>query len=137
MKKKQIPFTQFMDMHSGGGQKLDWKYIYIEAPEEEACIIFYNRFDRNPHKVTCTCCGDDYSVSESKDLKQATGYNRGCDYKKDEYIEAKDTSKYAHKDYITLKEYLKKKDILVIYDKDIKAKERVGVLPEQGYVWVD
>lgn len=27
-------WTHFMDMHSGGGQKLDWPHIFIEAPEE-------------------------------------------------------------------------------------------------------
>ena len=44
-------WTQFWDMNSGGGQKLEWKYIYIELPEEEACKVFYNRFDRNPHRA--------------------------------------------------------------------------------------
>lgn len=26
-------WTRFMDMHSGGGSKEKWEYIYIEAPE--------------------------------------------------------------------------------------------------------
>jgi len=52
-----------MDMHSGGDLKEKWQYIYIEAPEEEAKVIFYNRFGHNPNRVTCTCCGKDYSIS--------------------------------------------------------------------------
>ncbi len=32
-------WTQFHDMHSGGGQKLAWARIYIEAPEREAAQI--------------------------------------------------------------------------------------------------
>lgn len=56
-----------MDMHSGGGQKLDFSILYIEAPEDEAIGVFYNRFGRNPHRVTCTCCGPDYSVREVDD----------------------------------------------------------------------
>jgi hypothetical protein len=64
-------------MHSGGDQKLDWGHIYIEAPEEEAMVIFYNRFGRNPHRVTCTCCGEDYSVTEYPTLEIATAFERG------------------------------------------------------------
>ena len=63
-------WTEFMDMHSGGGQKLDWAYIYIEAPLEEAKVIFYNRFGRNPDRVTCTCCGADYWVHEEDDIRE-------------------------------------------------------------------
>ena len=75
-----MTWTQFMDMHSGGGQKLDWAHIFIEATEKEARVIFYNRFGRNPDRITCTCCGNDYSVNEEKgDLSQATGYERNCD----------------------------------------------------------
>ena len=73
-------WTQFMDMHSGGGRKLEWEYIYIEAPADEAKAIFFNRFGRNPEKVTCTCCGDDYSLTEGDSLEQVTAFNRGCDY---------------------------------------------------------
>lgn len=38
-------WTEFWDMHSGGGQKEKWAKIYIEAPEEEARVIFYNRIE--------------------------------------------------------------------------------------------
>ena len=69
-------WTKFWDMHSGGGQKLDWAKIYIQAPEEEAVVIFSNRFGRDPENVTCNCCGEDYSVSESKTLGEATEYHR-------------------------------------------------------------
>ena len=71
-----MTITTFWDMHSGGGQKLDWDKIYIEAPEDEARAVFYNRFERNPSRVTCTCCGDDYSISEDDSIEQATGYHR-------------------------------------------------------------
>ncbi len=73
-------WTKFMDMHSGGGRKLDWEYIFIEAPEEEAKIIFQNRFNRNPNRVTCTCCGSDYSIDESPTLEQSTAFYRHCQY---------------------------------------------------------
>ena len=73
------PWTCFMDMHSGGGRKEKWAYIYIEAPEAEARVIFYNRFGHSPSRVTCTCCGQDYSISEEPTLRRATAYERGCE----------------------------------------------------------
>lgn len=72
-------WTSFMDMHSGGGMKeKPYHHIFIEAPINEAKIIFYNRFGHNPERVSCTCCGDDYSIHESSTLEQATGYERHC-----------------------------------------------------------
>lgn len=74
-------WTQFMDMHSGGGLKESpYSYIYIEAPEEEAKVIFYNRFGHNPERVSCTCCGDDYSISEEESFRALTTYQRSCAY---------------------------------------------------------
>jgi hypothetical protein len=127
-----------MDMHPGGGSKEEWSKILIEAPQKEAEVIFYNRFGHNPNRVTCTCCGEDYSVSEKESLADLTGYDRGCRFKKNEgYIEEPDTSKFAWRSYQTLEDYLKSPDVLVIYAKDIKSGERIGELPQQGYVWVD
>jgi hypothetical protein len=73
-------WTQFMDMHSGGGQKLEWSNIYIEAPEDEARAVFYSRFGRDPDNVTCECCGSDYSLSSEETLLQASGFDRNCDF---------------------------------------------------------
>lgn len=74
-----MTWTHFWDMHSGGGLKEKWAHIYIEAPEDEARVIFYNRFGHSPDRVSCTCCGNDYSVSEEETLAQATAYHRNCD----------------------------------------------------------
>lgn len=130
-------WTQFMDMHSGGGSKEDWEYIYIEAPEEEAKVIFYNRFDHNPERVTCTCCGDDYSISESNTLEKATAYERGCRWDKEEsgYIDEPDNDN-SWKSYRTLAEYKQDKSVLFISSDEIKNNERTGDVPNEGYVWV-
>lgn len=74
-----MTWTLFWDMHSGGGLKeAPYSKIYIEAPEDEARVIFYNRFGHNPERVSCTCCGDDYSIDESSTFKLASGYHRNC-----------------------------------------------------------
>jgi hypothetical protein len=166
MKTSKIKWTSFMDMHSGGGQKEKFAYCFIEAPEDEARVIFFNRFGHSPDRVSCTCCGNDYSISEDESLEQATAYQRNCAYayfdKKGnevpEYeawtsgkgLRAGYTSGYAERlkegnekykeewaQYCTLEEYLKKKSVHVIYARDIKPEERKGEIPEQGYVWVD
>lgn len=72
--------TEFCDMCSGGEPKLDWEKIYIELPQEQAEKIFKALFKRNPNNVTCHCCGEDFSVSESEDIHYATAYQRKCEY---------------------------------------------------------
>lgn len=117
-------WTQFWDMHSGGRCKEDpYEMIYIEAPKEEAIVIFYNRFGHNPHRVTCTCCGNDYSISQSKTLTEATKFQR------------EDSLFTGTRKKITLAQYKKQKDVLIIRKADIKDEERKGEVPEQGYVW--
>ena len=155
-----MTWTTFWDMHSGGGQKEDFAIAFIEAPEDEAKLIFYNRFGHSPDGVSCTCCGSDYSVSESESLEQATGYHRGCDgaYFDSDGNEVEDipygdrkamgklTFRYVERpskrhrlagDYRTLNDYVVEDGVLVIYDEGIADDERVGEIPEQGYVWVD
>lgn len=145
-------WTGFMDMHSGGGSKERWGYIYIEAPEAEARVIFYNRFGHSPDRVTCTCCGSDYSVSEGTDLAQATGYERCCmsagpadSTGEPRYMEPGEalpegwvmSSFQPSGRYRPLDEYLSGEDVLVIRADEIAAGERQGMVPEQGYVWID
>lgn len=158
------PWTEFWDMHSGGGQKLEWGHIYIEAPEEEAKSVFFARFHRNPERVTCTCCGGDYAIDEEPTLEQITGYQRGCAtletprgpdglykqpddlwFKAHYYIEPEDKPEAARRgwkvqasigrDYVPLADYVRRKDVLVIRAAEIKPEERGLAVPEEGYVW--
>lgn len=163
-----MTWTHFHDMHSGGGQKLDWAHIFIEAPEAEAKVIFYKRFGRNPERVTCTCCGEDYSISESSTIEEATAYQRNCrwaedargwmgrdrplDYKDGCYLEPGNPVPagmrvgerfHAKGDGITVEEYFGKPRKGGLFDGtclrinavEIKPEERVGFVPEEGYVW--
>jgi len=143
-------WTSFHDMHSGGGQKLDWARIFIEAPEDEAVRIFYSRFGRNPHRVTCTCCGEDYSVYEEATLERATAFPRNCEWRGENYVEEQkqqtmdirarcgtpDSDPWGL--YQTVEEYEAHEDVLVIRAKEITDKERSGPEPpEEGYVWAE
>lgn len=118
-------WTQFWDMHSGGGLKEKWHFIYIEAPEEEAKVIFYNRFGHNPERVTCTCCGDDYAIEEGEYLEKLTSYHR----KEQPLDEVLKSGVFNHA--------ILEGEVLFLFDKDIKPGERTGSMPQQGYVWVD
>jgi hypothetical protein len=128
------PWTQFWDMHSGGGQKHTHAKIYIQAPEAEAKVIFYNRFGTNPDRVSCTCCGEDYSIKQSANLLDATAYHRGDG----EFM------KRLGRKVQTLEEYFgdmapskSRESSLAIFAEEIRPEERTGELPEQGYVWRD
>jgi len=124
-------WTQFWDMHSGGRQKEKWSKIYIEAPEEVAQVIFFNRFGHSPERVTCACCGEDYSISEYETLEQASAYHRGCEYEADG-----NTVKESGPRHRTVEQYIAEGDALVIRASEIDDEERVGEVPVQGYVYV-
>lgn len=122
-------WTKFWDMYSGGGAKEKWSQIYIEAPEDEARVIFYNMFDHNPDRVTCTCCGPDYSVSEEPTLEEITAYDRECKWNRD-------TQKFEDTPgCLTVSEYEQMDDVRIIRSAEIKDEHRVGDVPQQGYVW--
>jgi hypothetical protein len=133
-----MTWTQFWDMNSGGGRKEPFEHCYIEAPEDEAVAVFYSRFGHNPNRVTCTCCGPDYSVSDYETLEQASGYHRGCDHDREtgQYVERPATDPYA-RPYLTVEEYLTRPEIEVIRADEITDDERTADVPEQGYVWQD
>jgi hypothetical protein len=132
-----MTWTKFMGMHSGGDPKEPYAYIYIEAPENEAISVFYARFGHSPSRVTCTCCGEDYSISTAETLEQVTGFERGCLYERDsdEYVEKSD--KTFGRKYVPMSEYLLRDDVLVIRSEDIHPAERLSAVPPQGYMWVD
>lgn len=110
-------WTHFWDMHSGGGQKLDWGHIYIEAPEAEARGTFEKLFGRDPNHVTCNCCGEDYSVSEEESLEQASAYQRHCafDQATGKYVEQGDPTyaKYGQ-NHIPLADYVTRPDVRIV-----------------------
>lgn len=133
-----MAWTRFMDMHSGGRRKESFEYLYIEAPESEARSIFFSRFGHSPDRVTCTCCGEDYSVSESETLEQASGFDRGCkwDNAAKTYLEQLSDRGFG-KTYQTVDEYLKQPLVAIIRADEIKPEERKVEVPTQGYVWRD
>ncbi len=61
-------WTALRDTHAGGIQKLEWKWVVIEADEDEATSVFFSRFGINPNRVSCTCCGSDFSIWDDFDL---------------------------------------------------------------------
>lgn len=134
-----MPWTRFMDMHSGGGTKEEpYEYIFIEAPKDEAITIFYNRFGHSPERVTCTCCGEDYSIHEGLTLEQATAWDRGCAWNdKTKEWEERPSPRYSSHRYEALDAYRKRRNVLIVPAIEITDTERRGEVPQQGYVWVD
>lgn len=85
-----IAWTHFWDMHSGGGQKLEWPHIFIEAPEDAAIRAFERLFGRDPAHVTCDCCGPDYVIDTYLTLREASRYVRMASYR-DDNVDERDT----------------------------------------------
>jgi hypothetical protein len=134
-----------MDMHSGGRQKLDWPNIYIETVArngggaiDEAKSIFYAKFGRNPYRVTCTCCGEDYSLSCYDDFAQASAWERGCAYDKESksYLEKPQDKKRSFHKYQTIEEYIASGEAKVIYKDEVDDADRHHSLPTEGFVWM-
>jgi len=129
-----------MDMASGGRTKQKpYDLIFIQAPESEAKVIFYNRFRHNPERVTCTCCGEDYSIQTDAEFAQSSGYDRNCGYDKElrRYVESAPTEGWRRSEEPqTIDEFCQREDVLVIPSSDIKPSERVGEVPVQGYVYI-
>ena len=138
MESNELVYVSFWDMHSGGGLKEDpYHKIYIQAAsEEEATIIFYNRFGHNPSDIACTSCGSNYAVDSDPSLEQITGYHRGCAYdgKSQKYVERVDRKN--HKSYRTLEEYLTDPGVLLIRADEVKEDEKHGEVPTGGWVWM-
>lgn len=151
-----MTWTRFVDMHSGGGNKLardtqgnivaDHRYrpdkalqaiehFFIETTEKEAVAYFYNKYGRNPDCVTCTCCGSDYSFAEYPTLAKASNFERGARYGTDEDLP--DDSKYAYKKYTPLQQWLDNlpATIHIVRAEDIRPQDTVGEPPVQGYVY--
>jgi hypothetical protein len=108
-------------MNSGGGCKEDWSLIYIEAPEAEAVRFFYNRFGHSPHRVTCTCCGEDYSVSEGESLERLSAYHRGHEWNEEEQrcVRRPEGDLWSFQEYQTVEEHAQNEDVLVIRRDDM------------------
>lgn len=134
-----MTWTRFSDMHSGGGCKeKPFEEIYIEAPKDEAVIIFYNRFGHNPNRVSCTCCGEDYWISEEEDLAQLSAHDRSCRYddKNGKYVEEYHNKGWGQ--FISFEEWFVNSadyHALIINSDEITPEQRVGTVPTQGYVW--
>lgn len=108
-----IPWTHFYDMHSGGGAKEDFEHIFIQAPKDEALVIFYRRFGHSAERISCSCCGEDYSVSE---------------------LDQGETPQDEMREYSKL--YYESPSALLIPASDIRADERRGSVPSQGWVYL-
>lgn len=65
--------TVFSDMCSGGSRQHDFDYGWIEGDEATATKRFIERYG-DPAHVTCTCCGQDYSVTEFDSLEELLQY---------------------------------------------------------------
>lgn len=113
-----MPWTRFVDMFSGGGCKEPpYEFIYIEANQEKAVALFNAHFGHDPYRVTCDCCGEDYSARSDNSLAQLSAYDRGCDHDGKKWLEK--PRDMAHARYKTLADYKQNKNVLILSKKEL------------------
>jgi hypothetical protein len=126
-----------MDMHSGGSQKLKWSNIIIEAESQrQACAVFYAKFNRSPYRVICTCCGEDYSISERDSIEEyaSPGWlDSEAEYFK-QHAKTKDGRDYVMRERERCKSMVANAKIILA--DEIADEERQGDIPSEGYVWI-
>lgn len=119
--KSKLRWFHFWDMSSGGGQKLAWKHIFIQARNEDAAVNKFKRlFDRDPNFVTCDCCGPDYSISDDDTLANLTAYHRGCKWVPGDeadggHYEEEGRGSNSFAEYRTLDEYLALPEVKAVF----------------------
>lgn len=158
-------WAQFWDMHSGGGTKVPpFEKIYVQLPDgADPVVVFQNLFGRNPNRVTCTCCGEDYSIDSGDSLRQLTGYQRGCACDAGRYIERGKLLGPSHKyrlgvttvdgqvvegrvsaiptepvysEIVLLSDYVLRPNVLVVYLDELPDDVVRGTPHEEGYHWM-
>ncbi len=113
-----MTWTSFYDMSSGGGNKEDFQYLFVEAPYREAISVFYSRYGHHPLRITCNCCGPDYSVdSEDDSLEEITYF-----YRNQSFIPYTPHGQ-------SLEEFLAEPLVAVIYESEISDSERLADVP--------
>ena len=77
-------------------------------------MLFKQLFGRDPNYETCSCCGNDYSISESDTLEEASKYHREDDYR----LKGKK---------LTVEEYITKDNVLVVHTEIVMVPTEVVV----------
>lgn len=109
-------WTIFEDAYADGKLKFkDYEWIIVEGSEETALPLFMKMTKVDPKRVTCTCCGQHFSIREYDSVFQATGFQRSCQYDKElkSYVEQEDDFVIAH--YKTLETFLEEDNVLIIF----------------------
>lgn len=66
------PWTEFTDRWSGGCAKEPWDHILIQASPKAACAVFEYVFEHHPRDISCSCCGEDYLITQASEIDLAT-----------------------------------------------------------------
>jgi len=104
--------TRFEDTYTGGEQKLEYEYIYIQAPFQKAIDAFTERFGRDPRLTTCQCCGMDYDIETFQTLEEASGFERDGYWVDGEFHDEPRDPAYSQ--YIELEDWLERDGVLYI-----------------------
>lgn len=63
-------YTLFYDLSSGGYQKEGFQKLAVNLSMDKAEKWFEETYGHDPYRMTCDCCGPDYSVYEFDSLEE-------------------------------------------------------------------
>lgn len=66
-----MTWTLYFDYASGGYRKTEYSTILIEGSESNASKVFKDRFKISPYGMACSCCGEDFNITEYDSLEDA------------------------------------------------------------------
>lgn len=109
-------WTLFSDAYAEGFLKFKhYEFIIVEGKVEEALSMFIDMTNVDPKKVTCTCCGQHYSIREYDSVFQATAFERGCRYDNSLQCYVEEVSDFPIMEYATVENFINQDNVLVIF----------------------
>lgn len=109
-------WTLFADAYADGKLKFKaFEWIIVEGKEEDALSLFMDITNVDPKKVTCTCCGQHYSIREFDSVFQATAFERGCCYDMTLECYVEEISDFPIIHYTTVEDFIDRDNVLIIF----------------------
>jgi len=109
-------WTLFADAYADGKLKFkSFEWIIVEGKEKDALALFMDITNVDPKKVTCTCCGQHYSIREHDSVFQATAFERGCRFDKTLECFVEEVSDFPIIHYTNVEDFIERDNVLIIF----------------------
>lgn len=134
-------WTKITNNYNGGSAFMPYDYVFIEADENDACMIFATKFVVDHRNEVCDCLFDNLNVDSGPSIKSLTVYDRGCEYDKSkgEWVESQRLGAESWNPYISVEDFLiKNRDkVLIIRKHEFPEGWKEMNIYKQRMTWED